>query len=252
MLTLYFSGTGNSKWIAGRFAQAMQSSCHSIEENLDYPALLAAHDTIAVVYPIYGSRVPLIMRQFAQRHSEHFAGKKLVILVTQLCFSGDGARAFVDLFPPKHMQPVYAAHFYMPNNVSNFALLQQTSAKSIAGRKRMAEKKIAAIAADLQAERVKLRGFSRFAQALGKIQGNKWPAMEAKAMHSVHVDEDCTGCGVCAKICPMKNLTMQERMPVQHDRCTVCLRCVNACPTRAITVWFRQKPKWQYGGLSGE
>lgn len=246
MLTLYFSGTGNSKWLAQRFAQTMQSPCHSIEENLNYPALLAAHNTIAVVYPIYGSRVPLIMREFAQRHREHFAGKQLVILVTQLIFSGDGARAFMDLFPKGHVQAIYAEHILMPNNVCNFLLLRQTSTKGIAWRKRMAEKKIAQAAADLHASRVKLRGFNRWAKLLGALQGKQWPAMEAKAMRSVNVSADCTGCGLCASICPSHNLTMEDGRAVPHEHCSVCYRCINRCPTQAITCFFRAKPRWQH------
>ena len=252
MLTLYFSGTGNSEWVARKFAQAMQGPCHSIEEELDYPALLAAHDTVCVVYPIYGSRAPYIMREFAQQHAEHFAGKRLVVLCTQVLWSGDGARSLLDVWPRDHVQPIYAEHFLMPNNVSNFALLWPTGRSTTARQKRRAEMKIARMAADLQAGRQTLRGFGRLPTLLGKIQGKQWPTMEAKAMKSVHVDDDCTGCGLCARICPMKNLTMADGKVKQHDRCTICLRCVNQCPTRAITVWFKQKPRWQYGGFGDE
>jgi len=252
MLTLYFSGTGNTEWLARRFAQAMQSPCHSIEEQLDYPALLAQHDTICVAYPIYGSRVPMMMREFAQQHSEHLAGKQLVILVTQLIFSGDGARAFMDFFPKGHARAIYAEHFLMPNNVCNFALLRKTSAKKTARQLRRAEQKIKRIAADLQAGRVRLRGFSTWAKFWGAFQGNAWPAMEAKAMRSVKISADCVQCGLCVKVCPMTNLSLEDNMIVQHERCTVCYRCINLCPKQAITCFFHRKPQWQYEGLGKE
>lgn len=227
----------------------MQSPCHSIEEKLDYPALFAAHDTICVVYPIYGSRPPYIMREFAQRHSEHFAGKRLIILVTQLIFSGDGARSFLDFFPKGHMQVIYAEHFLMPNNVCNFFLLRKTSAKRTARHLRRAQQKIAHITVDLTDGRVKLRGFNAWAKVLGAVQGRHWPAIEAKAMHSVRVNDGCTGCGLCVKICPMENLSMSDGRVATHDRCSICYRCINRCPTQAITCFFHARPRWQYEGL---
>ncbi len=65
MLTLYFSGTGNTKYIAEKFAENMQADCHSIEEEIDFASLISAADTIAICYPIYGSCVPEIKRLLA-------------------------------------------------------------------------------------------------------------------------------------------------------------------------------------------
>jgi flavodoxin len=63
-LTIYFSGTGNTKYIAGLFSRKMDAACFSIESDVDFSTEIKQHDTIAVCYPIYGSRVPLIMREF--------------------------------------------------------------------------------------------------------------------------------------------------------------------------------------------
>jgi hypothetical protein len=71
MLMLYFSGTGNSKYIADTFSRHMDAKCHSIEEQLDYGQLLVSEETIAFCYPIFGSRVPRIMREFVAQHIEY-------------------------------------------------------------------------------------------------------------------------------------------------------------------------------------
>ena len=36
MLMLYFSGTGNSKYIANLFSKKVNAKCYSIEENIDF------------------------------------------------------------------------------------------------------------------------------------------------------------------------------------------------------------------------
>ena len=99
MLMLYFSGTGNSKYIARQFSSRMGCGCLSIEDNVDFNSLIRKTDTVAVCYPIYGSCVPRIMREFAKAHSEALKDKKLIIFCTQMMFSGDGARAFARLLP---------------------------------------------------------------------------------------------------------------------------------------------------------
>ena len=250
MLTIYFSATGNSRHIAERFSKKMGALCLSIEAELDFAAMFSAHDTIAVCYPIYGSRVPMIMRQFAQRHMDAFAGKKLIIFATQLIFSGDGARAFTDLFPPGHVEVIYAAHFLMPNNVCNLFFLWQTRGRRTRGMLAAAEKKLTRVCADIKAGRVKKTGFSRFAKFLGSLQGKTWPRVEEKAKGDVRIHSGCNACGLCVQICPMKNLNSQDGGITHNGNCTVCYRCLNACPKRAITVLFHAKPKWQYRGLA--
>jgi len=84
MIMLYFSGTGNSKYIAELFCRHMNAACHSIEADIDFESLIKSNATIGFCYPIYGSRVPLIMREFAAKHMAVLKNKKLIIFATQL------------------------------------------------------------------------------------------------------------------------------------------------------------------------
>jgi folate-dependent phosphoribosylglycinamide formyltransferase PurN len=55
MLTLYFSGTGNTRFVAENFSKKNGAECHSIEEDLDFGAVIARHRRVCFCYPIYGS-----------------------------------------------------------------------------------------------------------------------------------------------------------------------------------------------------
>ena len=46
----------------------------------------------------------------------------------------------------------------------------------------------------------------------------------------------CVGCGKCATLCPMKNISMENKAAIAADQCTMCYRCVNNCPKQAITL----------------
>ena len=259
ILTLYFSATGNTEYIANLFSRQMNAHCLSIEAEADFTSEIKSHDTIAFCYPIYGSRVPRIMREFVAKYMSDLSGKKLIIFVTQMLFSGDGARVFTDMFWEETVTVIYAEHFYMPNNVCNLPMLRHVSKHGIRKYKQKAEAKMLRVCSNINQGIVKKRGFSRFSEWLGNLQGRLWQGdsrdisptagMEYRASKDVRIRCHCNACGVCVQICPMKNLTNQDGRIEQQGNCTVCYRCVNHCPQKAITVLFHRLPKWQYKGV---
>ena len=249
MLTLYFSATGNARYIAELLCREMGGRCMSIEARADFDAEIAAHGVIAFCYPVYGSRVPRIMREFVARHMPALTGKRLVICAVQNIFSGDAARAFTDMFDIGAVEVVYAEHFNMPNNICNTPLLRPTSSRKIERYKRKAELKVARMCDNMRRGVVKRRGFSWISRRLGSIQGNPWARLELKAMSGVKIHPQCNACKLCTKICPMQNLTERDGRIQQCGNCILCYRCVNQCPQRAITVLFHKIPKWQYKGV---
>ena len=258
MLTLYFSGTGNTKHIAELFSKKMDAKCISIEADTDFATEIKAHDTIAFCYPIYNSRVPLIMRQFTHKHMSALIGKKVIIFITQMLFSGDGARVFTDLFKDGSIEVIYAEHFNMQQNMGNIPILStlfKPSEKSRQKYNKKVELKMNAVCNNIKNNIIKKRGFSTGSKLLGYIQGKPWQKdtsditpqrLEKKIKSGVKIHQDCNACNICTKICPMKNFVNHEGH-IQHlDNCTICYRCVNKCPKKAITVYIHLKPKWQY------
>jgi ferredoxin len=51
---------------------------------------------------------------------------------------------------------------------------------------------------------------------------------------SFAVDEKCSGCGTCARVCPVDSIEIVDKKPVWQNRCENCLACFNGCPTNAI------------------
>lgn len=48
------------------------------------------------------------------------------------------------------------------------------------------------------------------------------------------VDENCTECETCVRICPVQNIQMKEGKPEWLHGCEQCLACINWCPESAI------------------
>jgi len=270
MLIIYFSATGNSKFIAELFSRHMGAKCLSIEDDVNFTEEIKSHDTIAFSYPIYASRVPRIMREFVAKHISGLNGKKLIIFATQVAFSGDGARVFTDMFSEGTIEVIYAEHFKMPNNVGNVPLLRKPNKKRIGRYLKKSEAKMQQVCQDIKSGKVVKRGFSRFSQIIGKIQGIPWQgnskkdvnnrnkpgyktkrgfSAEKRLENAVQIGKNCNACGVCVKLCPMNNLENTDMGIKQKGNCTICYRCINHCPKKAIKIMFPWRTKWQYKGV---
>lgn len=55
---------------------------------------------------------------------------------------------------------------------------------------------------------IKKRGFNKVSYLMGKSQSAFWPEVEEKNKSSVKTDEDCVSCGICVKLCQVKNLSL--------------------------------------------
>ena len=249
MIMFYFSGTGNSKYLAESFCKKTKSKAYSIEEDLDFITLINENKFIGFCYPIYGSRVPKIMREFAFRFKNELKGKKVIIFATQNLFSGDGARAFTDLFPKNHFEVILAEHFFMPNNVSNLFFYPIADEKRMAKYRIDIQRKINRICNDYKKGIRKKRGFNPISRFLGLIQGVFFPTIERRGRNKVKIYNNCNSCGLCVKLCPADNFKVENNQILPREKCFLCYRCINQCPKKAITVMFPFKAGKQYTGI---
>ena len=53
------------------------------------------------------------------------------------------------------------------------------------------------------------------------------------------IQQECTGCGICADVCPHGALEMTQEMAYPEsvpDQCVGCMICTEQCPFDAIEV----------------
>ena len=56
----------------------------------------------------------------------------------------------------------------------------------------------------------------------------------ARSTKPFYVTQACNSCGLCARNCPAKTITMVDGKPQWNKKCYQCTACINLCPTRAI------------------
>jgi ferredoxin len=55
----------------------------------------------------------------------------------------------------------------------------------------------------------------------------------------LHATASCNRCGICAKICPTRNITVCEEGVAFGGDCTQCYACIHWCPQEAIEIGGR-------------
>jgi ferredoxin len=59
-------------------------------------------------------------------------------------------------------------------------------------------------------------------------------------------DEKCDGCGLCARVCPVENIVLQDNRPVWRHHCEQCMACLQWCPREAIQFGSRTAARTRY------
>lgn len=236
----YFSGTGNTHWAANQLAERLQNCpVYSIEAPLDFTAIIDTLDQVVFAYPIYGSDLPLPMKQFLMRLPLGERTIKTYSIVTQWQFSGDGG-VLIREFLPKRFALSGSAHIFMPNNISvtSFKAIFRYTNDPIKLKKVLdkAHKKISGFADDIKKDQTRIVADQPFSHMLGLMQRGPFRKYYDRFTDDIGFDaEACTNCGLCIRICPMKNLSEDEKTPKAAGKCALCLRCYNYCPVQAIT-----------------
>lgn len=239
----YFSGTGNSLAAAKKIAATLKD-CElvPIASLADSPGKIApAADRVGIVCPVYDAGLPVIVKEFAER-LDTGAVPYVFGIVT---LGGMGISALHQLnkillqSSRKKLDAAFAVK--MPGNFPPVGVPPAGEKKEEILRN--AETALAAIAVMIQKGQAVSPGFSPLTSLLRLLL---YPPF-ARNVHtmdtSFSVEDTCTSCGTCAKVCPVGNITMENERPVWQHRCELCCACLHFCPVEAIQLNTMQGTK---------
>jgi ferredoxin len=237
----YFSGTGNTLWSAKRIAEMLDGDCElfNIGAEMQKPAGMIEADRMIFLYPAYAYQSPLLVRRFFIR--SQFRAPYIAALTTFGSAPGGALAEAYRIFKRKKTPVSYfAAIPSVENYVPIFgAQPEKTKQRRLALQKNATE----AIARDILGRKTNsvrpLRPFSMGISALFRL-------CKFFFVKGFKVNAGCNGCGVCARICPAANITIEKGRPLFLAHCEQCQACLNWCPLRAIRYLRFEPDKAQY------
>jgi len=78
---------------------------------------------------------------------------------------------------------------------------------------------------------------------LWKINISGFPYMQKR----FRAEKTCTGCGLCAQVCPVENIVMSSaNRPQWLKKCEQCMACLQYCPVEAVQCLWWTKGRARY------
>ncbi len=235
---IYLSGTGNTEFCVSKLTKLLDVNAPIVAmEDVGAISAVEASENIIIGYPVQYSDAPKMVRDFILQNAAIWKGKKVFCLATMGAFSGDGAGCAARLLKKFGAFVLGGLHIKMPDSVCDSKLLKKNRAEKMEII-RCAEAKIEHAAMDIMNGKFPHDGLGFFSHFIGLFGQRLW--FYGKTRHysdKLKINKErCVGCGLCARLCPMKNLTVENKIAVPHEKCTMCYRCISRCPQKAITL----------------
>lgn len=236
MKIFYFTGTGNSLYVAKRFGGEL----YSIPQVLKEENLIFQDEKIGIIFPTYGLSVPNIVKEFIKKATLISS----YIFVVMTCGSNTAdATKWVTIFSKKYNINIsYSNRVKMTGN--HIPLVDIDAQKSL-------DKNTEEIINKLINDVSNNTKYINPGMVLGPVLRNALSfinlvhPMDTPAHFSVN--ENCIQCGTCIKVCPRANVSYdQSKHIVFGNQCESCLACVNNCPKKAIQVKRDKNPNARY------
>lgn len=239
MIAIYFSGTGNTRFCVEYLIDKLNCGVQSYSiEDKGIKEKIKSSDKIIFAYPVYYSNMPKIVRDFIYSNKELWNGKKIFILVTMGLFSGDGSGVSARVLKRYGAEIIGGAHIKMPDCIGDVKALKKplNENKKIVNQ---AKVKISEIADTYnQSGKLPKTGLSFISRIIGLFGQRLYFRNKTKNYtDKLKIDgKKCIGCGKCSRLCPMKNIEIEDNKSISHSKCTMCYRCISNCPVQAITL----------------
>lgn len=252
-MIFYLSDTGNTRWATRVIKDKTDDKLLFIPElmrSLSFDFHLDDGERLGFCFPVHGWRPPKIVREFISHLKINATGH----YVYALCTAGDNIGETIDILRKDlddrgvHLDAAFS--LIMPESYLGLPFFNLDTPDKVQEKKNVASSQMNGYVDAIVNRR------SEEHLVLGR-----WPCIDSRLLGAFfvkyllndkpfHVDSrKCVKCGICADVCPTKNVVggLGYEPQWKHDgSCLACFACYHHCPHHAIDYGSLTKDKGQY------
>ncbi|MFC2030850.1 EFR1 family ferrodoxin [Chloroflexota bacterium] len=264
---LYFSGTGNTDFVARYLAGTLVDLPVEIELRAmeqQPAAAVDGFDLLAVGFPVYACDAP----GFFQAYLEGLApgeGRGAFVFCTKGAMAGNAVRRSLQRLADQGYTPMGGGSVAMPGS-DGLAFIGKDSRMARSALQKdydhlQAADRLADRLAEVVSGLAAGQPVERFENPLplttaGVILDPAWAYVYHRfggyMRGRFRADARCTSCGLCERICTSGNISLHDGHPRFADRCVLCMRCVHTCPVEAIQIGRFTVDRFRWHGPKGD
>lgn len=228
----YFSATGNSLVVARDIAEGLpEAKLCAISQVIGGDLPLEA-ECIGIIYPVYFAGLPRIVSDFIATLNP----KKVKYIFVVCTF---GAFAAGSLLMAKEQLTALGipmnAGYYVPmpgNYIVKYGAYKKEKQEKMFRKARESVRRIVEDVINQKNIPVKSGNFlfNMIGNSIYKSKLPQFPTLD----RNFAANGKCTMCGICVKVCPVKNIRIEGNRPQWQGNCEHCMACIQWCPVEAI------------------
>lgn len=243
----YFSGTGNSLYVAKELQKRIpQVELIPIVNLLRKDAIETHAEIVGFVFPLHGMTLPIPVKKFLEKVSLKSSQYNFAVATR----GGTKCFAFKKIDRILKKRAHLDSHFClnMSSNDPKFQVYDIPTNETIAKMESQIEHQIDLIK-EVILNRLENRGTDlKFIAPSGFVLERLVLLGMFIAEHT-HIkdyfrsDAKCNGCGVCTVVCPSQKIKIVDQKPIWQNNklCYMCYACLNFCPQQSVQIsskWF--------------
>lgn len=246
---IYFSGTGNSKYIVDYLGNKLKENNHNvkiynIEQN---PIIPIDTDLLVIGGPIYAGNVPEKLIRWVLRNVPESSANSIVYSTSAGLINAHGVDSLAKKLSKKGYNVLAKETYLMPRNFY-FGKYPKNTKDEVDKMLEDVNKQLDELVDKICLDTLSSKEFENKG-VLGKdLLAETFSVMSRFMGKSFSVDDNCIKCGICVKNCPENNINFGKDKNIRFsNKCMLCCRCIHNCPKNAIN--YKGKKYEQYSLL---